>query len=127
MARQWQLVFLFEKGNTMDIRTNLGRMALACGVAVTAAADPAALGVQDLVIISVKAPGMPDVIHNHLPLEPFIGGGLFLQKNVAREVVELGDSVQYTLRVQSPNGAASNVVSSRVDSACLSPTACPAH
>ena len=55
------------------------------------------------------APGMPDVIHNHIPLEPFIGGGLFLQKNVAREVVELGDSVQYTLRVLSPNGAATNV------------------
>jgi uncharacterized repeat protein (TIGR01451 family) len=55
------------------------------------------------------APGMPDLIHNHIPLEPFIGGGLFLQKNVAREVVELGDSVQYTLRVLSPNGAATNV------------------
>ncbi|MFP8834007.1 SdrD B-like domain-containing protein [Hydrogenophaga sp. XSHU_21] len=55
------------------------------------------------------APGVPDVIHNHIPLDPFAGGGLFLQKNVAREVVELGDSVQYTLRVVSPNGAATNV------------------
>ena len=55
------------------------------------------------------APGVPDVIHNHIPLDPFAGAGLFLQKNVAREVVELGDSVQYTLRVVSPNGAATNV------------------
>ncbi|WP_332745704.1 DUF7933 domain-containing protein [Hydrogenophaga sp.] len=56
------------------------------------------------------APGMPDVIHNHIPLEPFTGAGLFLQKQVLRDVVEIGDSVQYTLRVLSPNGAASNVV-----------------
>lgn len=55
------------------------------------------------------APGMPDVIHNHIPLEPFAGGGLFLQKQAMRDVVEIGDSVQYTLRVLSPNGAATNV------------------
>ncbi len=55
------------------------------------------------------AAGVPDVIHNHIPLEPFAGGGLFLQKQAMRDVVELGDSVQYALRVLSPNGAASNV------------------
>lgn len=55
------------------------------------------------------APGVPDVIHNHIPLDPFFGAGLFLQKAVNREVVELGDSVLYTLRVLSPNGAATNV------------------
>ncbi|QHE83679.1 DUF7933 domain-containing protein [Hydrogenophaga sp. BPS33] len=55
------------------------------------------------------APGMPDVIHNHIPLEAFAGGGLFLQKQAGRDVVEIGDSVQYTLRVLSPNGPATSV------------------
>ncbi len=56
------------------------------------------------------APGMPDVVHNHIPLESAMGAGLFLQKQADRDVVELGDSVLYTLRVQSPNGAATDVV-----------------
>ncbi|MCW5654862.1 SdrD B-like domain-containing protein [Hydrogenophaga sp.] len=56
------------------------------------------------------APGMPDVVHNHIPLEPSTGAGLFLQKQASRDVVELGDSVQYTLRVLSPNGPATDVV-----------------
>ena len=37
-------------------------------VAVTAHADPAALGVQDLVVIAVKAPGLPDVARAMAPL-----------------------------------------------------------
>ena len=77
---------------------------------VQAQAGPPPLGQPTTYYLRFNlAPGMPDVIHNHIPLEPFSGGGLFLQKNVARDVVELGDSVQYTLRVLSPNGAASNV------------------
>ena len=36
--------------------------------AVTAQADPAALGVQDLVVIAVKAPGLPDVARAMAPL-----------------------------------------------------------
>ncbi len=37
-------------------------------VSVTAQADPAALGVQDLVVIAVKAPGLPDVARAMAPL-----------------------------------------------------------
>ena len=55
-------------------------------------------------------PGVPDVIHNHIPLDPFTGTGLFLQKQVNRDSVELGDSLQYTLRLVSPNGAVTNAV-----------------
>ena len=55
-------------------------------------------------------PGVPDVIHNHIPLDPFTGTGLFLQKQVNRDSVELGDSLQYTLRLLSPNGALTNAV-----------------
>ncbi len=55
-------------------------------------------------------PGVPDVIHNHVPLDPFSGTGLFLQKQVNRDSVELGDSLQYTLRLVSPNGAITNAL-----------------
>ena len=54
-------------------------------------------------------PGTPDLIHNHIPLDPFSGSGLFLQKSVDRDTVEIGDSVQYTLRLSSPAAAATNV------------------
>ena len=37
-------------------------------VAVTAHNDPAALGVQDLVVVAVKAPGLPDVARTMAPL-----------------------------------------------------------
>ena len=37
-------------------------------VAVAAAADPAALGVQDLVVLAVKAPGLPEVARALAPL-----------------------------------------------------------
>jgi 2-dehydropantoate 2-reductase len=36
--------------------------------AATASADPAALGVQDLVVVAVKAPGLPDVARAMAPL-----------------------------------------------------------
>ena len=39
-------------------------------VAVAAAADPAALGVQDLVVLAVKAPGLPEVAR---ALRPLVG------------------------------------------------------
>jgi uncharacterized repeat protein (TIGR01451 family) len=78
---------------------------------VQAQAGPPAIGQPTTYYIRLNlAPGMPDLIHNHIPLDPFTGAGLFLQKQVQRSVVEIGDSVQYTLRLLSPNGAATNVV-----------------
>jgi large repetitive protein len=78
---------------------------------VQAQAGPPAIGQPTTYYVRLNlAPGMPDLIHNHIPLDPFTGAGLFLQKQVQRSVVEIGDSVQYTLRLLSPNGAATNVV-----------------
>lgn len=78
---------------------------------VQAQAGPPAIGQPTTYHLRLNlAPGMPDLLHNHIPLDPFTGAGLFLQKQVQRSVVEIGDSVQYTLRVLSPNGAATNVV-----------------
>ena len=78
---------------------------------VQAQAGPPAIGQPTTYYVRLNlAPGMPDLIHNHIPLDPFTGAGLFLQKQVQRSVVEIGDSVQYTLRLLSPNGAATSVV-----------------
>ncbi len=78
---------------------------------VQAQAGPPAAGQPTTYYLRMNlAPGMPDVVHNHIPLEQSMGAGLFLQKQADRDVVELGDSVMYTLRVQSPNGAATDVV-----------------
>ena len=49
--------------------------------AVTAHADPAALGVQDLVVLAVKAPGLPDVACAIAPLigvASWIFDGIFI-------------------------------------------------
>jgi uncharacterized repeat protein (TIGR01451 family) len=78
---------------------------------VQAQAGPPPVGAPTTYYLSFNlGPGMPDVIHNHIPLDAFAGAGLFLQKAVNRETVELGDSVQYTLRLVSPNGAATGAV-----------------
>jgi len=78
---------------------------------VQAQSGPPAAGAPTTYYLSFNlAPGVPDVVHNHIPLDPFTGAGLFLQKSVNRDSVELGDSVQYTLRLVSPNGAATGVV-----------------
>ena len=78
---------------------------------VQAQAGPPPVGSPTTYYLSFNlAPGVPDVIHNHIPLDPFSGTGLFLQKQVNRDTVELGDSLQYTLRLTSPNGAVTNAV-----------------
>ncbi|MBL8376541.1 MAG: DUF11 domain-containing protein [Burkholderiales bacterium] len=77
---------------------------------VQAQAGPPPVGQPTTYYLSFNlGPGVPDVIHNHIPLDSFAGAGLFLQKQVNRDVVELGDSLQYTLRVVSPNGAATGL------------------
>ena len=78
---------------------------------VQAQAGPPPVGSPTTYYLSFNlGPGVPDVIHNHIPLDAFTGAGLFLQKAVNRETVELGDSVQYTLRLVSPNGAVTGAV-----------------
>ena len=41
------------------------------------------------------------VINNHIPIDPPIGGTLLLNKAAAVSAAEVGDSVQYTLRVRN--------------------------
>ena len=66
LAQAGHPVSLVARGETLRALQTQGlRMRRTDGtlaqVPVTAHSDPAALGVQDLVVIAVKAPGLPDV------------------------------------------------------------------
>ncbi len=45
----------------------------------------------------------PDLVNNHIPIDPVLTGrpGLLVEKAANRGTVELGDSVQYTVRVRN--------------------------
>jgi uncharacterized repeat protein (TIGR01451 family) len=57
------------------------------------------------------APGSRDVLNNHIPVDPVTGNALFVAKTASAPVVELGDSVAYTISVRNPTGTTiTNVV-----------------
>ena len=56
-------------------------------------------------VISLGA-GSAQVIHNHLPLDPNVAAELLLQKAADKTQVEIGDSVQYRIRVRNTNAFA---------------------
>ncbi|MFN3439788.1 MAG: 2-dehydropantoate 2-reductase [Acidovorax sp.] len=73
LAQTGHPVSMVARGDTLRALQADGlRMRRADGtlaqVAVTAHDDPAALGVQDLVVVAVKAPGLPDVARAMAPL-----------------------------------------------------------
>lgn len=45
------------------------------------------------------------LIHNHIPLDPRVNSILSIEKSVNEREAEIGDSVQYTLRVRNVQGA----------------------
>jgi uncharacterized repeat protein (TIGR01451 family) len=57
--------------------------------------------------------GDPDIVNNHIPLDPIgaaANSGLLVAKSAARELVELGDFIDYTVRVQNASPTAFNEV-----------------
>jgi large repetitive protein len=50
--------------------------------------------------------GTPDVVHNHIALDPAAPAQLFIEKLADRRVVEVGDSMSYSIRVRNPNAYA---------------------
>lgn len=73
LAQAGHPVSMVARGDTLRALQAEGlRMRRADGslaqVAVTAHSDPAALGMQDLVVVAVKAPGLPDVARAMAPL-----------------------------------------------------------
>ncbi len=49
---------------------------------------------------------LPRIVHNHIPLDAAVPGGLSLQKTGDRALAEVGDSVRYTVTVQATAGTA---------------------
>ena len=47
----------------------------------------------------------PNILRNHIPLDPALPGAVLLDKSGDRSVVELGDSVRYSITVSVPSGA----------------------
>ncbi len=45
--------------------------------------------------------GDPDVVNNHIPLDPLPPSAIFIQKTASRATVELGDFVDYTVQVRN--------------------------
>ena len=48
----------------------------------------------------------PNIVHNHLPLDPRVAPGLSISKSGDRQIAEVGDTVLYTLTVRQTAGAA---------------------
>jgi uncharacterized repeat protein (TIGR01451 family) len=47
----------------------------------------------------------PNILRNHIPLDPALPGTVLLDKTGDRSVVEVGDSVRYSITVSVPSGA----------------------
>ena len=48
----------------------------------------------------------PNIVHNHLPLDPRVAPGLSITKTGDRQIAEVGDTVLYTLTVRQTAGSA---------------------
>ena len=49
--------------------------------------------------------GVANIVHNHLPIDPALPSGINLSKTGDKAVVELGDTVRYSITVQLTAGA----------------------
>ncbi len=70
------------------------------GTAPTGPVGPATTYYLEL----VSGSGSASIIHNHIPLDPATPTGLTLSKTGDRHIVEVGDSVRYTITVQRTSG-----------------------
>jgi mucin-19 len=53
--------------------------------------------------------GIQDVVHNHIPLDPLSNARLFVTKSANQRSAEIGDSVEYTISVVSPDTSINGV------------------
>jgi uncharacterized repeat protein (TIGR01451 family) len=50
--------------------------------------------------------GSKGLVHNHIPIDPSVKPQLFIEKKADRRMVEIGDSMGYSIRVRNPNAYA---------------------
>jgi large repetitive protein len=62
-------------------------------------------GTQYFLEFQFTLPGSGDVVNNHIPLDPLAAGAILINKVGNKTVAEVGDSVQYTIRVRNTTGA----------------------
>lgn len=79
-------------GSVVQVQPNAG--------APTGPVGPATTYYLELVTGSASA----NIVHNHIPLDPAAPTGLSLSKTGDRQIVEVGDSVRYTITVQRTSG-----------------------
>ena len=74
---------------------------------VQAQSGPPTGGQSTTYYLSINlAAGSRDVLNNHLPVDPITGTSLFVAKTASASVVELGDSLGYTITVRNPTAGA---------------------
>lgn len=71
----------------------------------TAPNAPVGLGTQYWLVLTAGS-NVPNIVHNHLPLDPRVLPGLSISKVGDRQIAEVGDTVLYTLTVRQTGGAA---------------------
>jgi uncharacterized repeat protein (TIGR01451 family) len=49
------------------------------------------------------SPGVQDVVNNHIPLDPLNNARLFVTKTANQRSAEMGDSIEYTITISSPD------------------------
>ena len=71
-----------------------------------AGAPTAPVGAGTLYYLQLTAgSGVANIVHNHLPIDPALPGGISLSKTADRAVAEVGDTVRYSITVQLTSGA----------------------
>jgi uncharacterized repeat protein (TIGR01451 family) len=62
-------------------------------------------GTQYYFQLQFNFPGSGEVFNNHIPLDPLASGAILVNKTGNKTVAEIGDSVQYTIRMRNTTGA----------------------
>ncbi len=69
----------------------------------TAPTAPVGTGTQYYLGLFAGA-GTANIVHNHLPLDPAVAPGLVITKTGDRQIVEVGDTVLYTITIRQTAG-----------------------
>jgi len=62
-------------------------------------------GTQYYFQLQFNFPGSGEFFNNHIPLDPLASGAILVNKTGNKTVAEIGDSVQYTIRMRNTTGA----------------------
>ncbi len=84
--------------------TNIQAQATAPAVGTNGAGPTGGVGTQYYFQLNFSFPGSGEVFNNHIPLDPLASGAILVNKTGNKTVAEVGDSVQYTIRMRNTTG-----------------------